>query len=146
MLGRTRTARLGLFTAAGALALSLAFVPAAFAGKGGGKPSGGSGGSGSYTVSLSTPGPYTFGESVYTTTNAPQVSQSYIGMSCVQNGVLVLTGSHANWSGGWYYNWVWVLGPSQVWTGGAADCTLKVFHISNNKQITDATSSFHVDG
>jgi hypothetical protein len=127
------------------LVLSLALVPAALAGKGGG--TGGHGGTstgGSYSVSVSPGGPYSFGEEVWTTTSAPQVSQSYISLLCYQNGVLVLSGSHANWSGGWYYNSPWYLGPTQSWTGGSANCTVSVFHTSNNKQITDATTSFSV--
>jgi hypothetical protein len=134
-----------------AFLVALVLVPAALAGKGGGggKPTGGGGGTtggGGYTVGLSTPGPYTFGETVYTTTNAPQVAMSYVGMSCSENGVLLLSGTHANWSGGWYFNYAWQLGPSQVWGGGPANCTVTVFHISNNKQITDASSTFQVSG
>jgi hypothetical protein len=131
-----------------ALALVLVLVPAALAAKGGGGKSGGGGGSGggSYTVGLTTPGPYYFGQSVYTTTNAPEVAQSYVGMACFQNGVQVMGGSHANWSGGWYFNYAWVLGPSQKWTGGAADCTITVFHLSGGRQVTDATSAFQVNG
>src|SRR4029077_15972257 len=83
------------------LVLSLALVPAAFAGKGGGggKPTGGGGGS--YTIAVSPGTPYTFGQEIWTTTTAPQVSQSYISLVCSQNGAVVLSGTHANWSGGW---------------------------------------------
>jgi hypothetical protein len=127
------------------LVLSLALVPAAFAGKAGGNH-GGSGAGGSYSISVSTPGPYAFGEEVWTTTTAPEVAQSYIGMSCYQSGVLVATGSHANWSGGWYFNYGWFLGPSQKWTAGAATCTFTAFHLTNNKQVTDASTTIQVDG
>jgi hypothetical protein len=148
MFGKTSASRIAHVAI---LVLALALVPAALAAKGdnsgknGGASTGG-GSAGSYTVSVSPAGPYTFGETVSITTNAPQVAQSYIGMSCSENGTLVLSGTHANWSGGLDYGSAWLLGPTQVWGGGAADCTVTVFHLSDSKQITDATTSFHVDG
>jgi hypothetical protein len=146
LIAPSRTVRIALFAA---LVAALALVPIAVAGKngtGGKSGGGGGGGGGSYTVAVTPGGPYTFGEAVYTTTTAPQLDQSYVGMSCWQNGVLVLSGSHANWSGGWYFNYAWYLGPTQKWTGGPASCTATVFHLTNNKQVTDATTSFQVDG
>jgi hypothetical protein len=129
-----------------ALVLALAFVPIAVAAKGG-KPSGGS--SGSYTVTVSPGGPYSFGESIYITTNAPMYpnnSGPWISLACYQNGALVGGWTHAGFPSGWYYNWPYQLGPTQSWAGGAADCKVSVFHQSNNKSITDASTSFHVDG
>jgi hypothetical protein len=134
----------------GALVLALALVPAALAakgGNGGGKPSGG-GSTGSYTVTVSPAGPYTFGEQVYVTTNAPMYPNNtgpWIWMKCYQGGVLVGTWDHAGFPTGWYYNWPYDLGPTQSWSGGAADCTVQVVHTSNNKTVIDATTSFHVD-
>ena len=124
-------------------------VPAALAGKG--RPGGGSGGTtgGSYSVTVSPAGPYTFGQAIYVTTNTPiypNNSGPWIDLSCTQNGAVVASGDHAGFSAGWYYNWPFYLGPTQSWTGGAANCTVKVFHTSNNKQVTDATTSFPVSG
>ena len=123
-------------------------VPAALAGKG--RPGGGSGGTtgGSYSVTVSPAGPYKFGEAIYVTTNAPMYPNNagpYIDLSCTQNGVVVATGDHAGFPAGWYYNWPFYLGPTQSWTGGAANCTVKVFH-TGSKQVTDATTSFPVSG
>jgi hypothetical protein len=132
----------GVVLAGVLLVLSLALVPAAFAGKGG--PGGGGGGGGSYSVSVS-PGPYAFGQEIWTTTNAPQVSQSYISLICSRNGTVVLSGTHANWSGGWYFNSPWYLGPTQSWSGGAANCTVTVFQ-SGKKSVTEATTTFPVNG
>ena len=118
---------------------------AAFAAPHNGDGSGG-GKTGSYSISISPAAPYTFGETVYTTTDAPQVSQSYIYLACYVNGTLVLSEQHANWSGGWLFNSPWTLGPSQMYGGGPSDCTMTVVHQSHNKQVTDAQTSFHIDG
>jgi hypothetical protein len=139
----SKPAPAGAVLAGVALVLSLALVPAALAGKG--QPSGGGGGGG-YSVTVSPAGPYSFGDEIYTTTNAPEVSQSYISLICSQNGAVVLSGSHANWSGGWYYNWPWMLGPTQSWTSGPASCTVTVFQSGGKKTVTEATTSFQVSG
>jgi hypothetical protein len=124
--------------------LSVSIIAADAAGKGGSRTTGGG-----YTVTVSPAGPYTFGQDVYTTTNAPLYPNNtgpWIDMKCVQNGVTVLTGGHAGFEAGWYYNWPWKLGPTQSWSGGAADCTVVVYHQQNNKIVNDATTSFHVNG
>jgi len=109
---------------------------------------GGGGSSGSYTVTITPAGPYLFGEQIYVTTDAPIYPNNtgpWIWLRCYQNGVLVASGDHAGFPDGWYYNWPFNLGPTQSWTGGAADCTVAVVHTNNNKVVTDATTSFHVD-
>jgi hypothetical protein len=116
------------------------------AAKGGGKPSGGSTGSGSYSVTVDQAGPYTFGQSVTFTTNAPTTVGSYLWLKCYQGGTTVLATDHANFSSGWYFGDPFWLGPTQSWSGGSADCTLTVVHTEHNKVITDATTSFRVDG
>lgn len=129
-----------LITAIAALALALA--PVGLAAKGQGGAGGGSG----YTVSVSPAGPYSFGESVFAATNVPDSMYAYISMKCVQNGTVVGTDDHANFPGGWYYQTPFQLGPSLAWTSGAADCTFKVWHYNKNKQVTDASTTIHVDG
>jgi hypothetical protein len=146
-----RTIRIALLAA---LAAALVVVPFALAGKGGGGGGGGGGGStggtgGSYTVTVSPAGPYVFGEAIYVTTNDPVYpnnSGPWIELTCYQNGVLVASGDHAGFSAGWYYNWPFYLGPTQSWSGGAANCNVRVFHTTNTKQVTDATTSFAVSG
>jgi hypothetical protein len=118
------------------------------AAKGGGNAGSGNTSGGSYAVTVSPEGPYGFGETVYVTTNAPIYPNNagpYIGLSCVQGGVKVYDTTHAGFSGGWYYNWPFTLGPTQMWTGGAADCTVWVYHQSRNKLVTDAKTTFHVN-
>ena len=150
MIARTPTRKFPLVVA---LVVALALIPAAVAAKGGGagggRPGGGGTGGGSYSVTVSPAAPYTFGESVYVTTNAPVYPNNtgpWISLACRQNGVVVGGSTHAGFSSGWYYNWPFQLGPSQSWTGGDADCTVTVSHTSNNKSITDASTSFHVYG
>jgi hypothetical protein len=135
-----------LVTAGIAAVAAIVLTAPAFAGKGGAR---GAGTDPSSTVTVSPGGPYVFGESVYTTTDVTVPAGStgpWIGLACYQNGVLVESGSHAGFSGGLGFNYPWVLGQTGLWTSGAGDCTVTVFHQSNNKIVTDATTSFHVDG
>jgi hypothetical protein len=111
-------------------------------------PGGGGGGGGGYSVSISPAGPYHFGQSVWATTDAPMYANGagpYISLTCYQNGIKVGGADHAGFPGGWYYGDAFQLGPSQMWTGGAADCTVTVWHSSNRKMVTDARTSFHVE-
>ena len=124
--------------------LALALVPVAFAGKGNG---GGGTPGGSYTVTVSPAAPYVFGEGIHVTTTDPIYPNGagpYIWLKCYQGGVLVASGDHAAFPGGWYYNWAYNLGPTGSWTGGAANCTVTVVHTNNNKVVTDASTSFQV--
>ena len=113
-----------------------------------GKPGGGSN-TGGYTVTVSPTGPYVFGEDVYVTTNDqiyPNNSGPWINLTCSQNGMVVLTGTHAGFPDGWYYNWPFTLGPTQSWASGSADCVVTVTHQAKNRVVTDATTSFSVNG
>jgi len=128
-----------------------AIAPVALAGKGGGKGAGGAGGNsaGSTTVTVTPGGPYTFGEPVWVTTNAPILPNNagpWIELMCYSNGTLVGSGDHAGFSGGMGYNDPFYLGPTQSWSGGAADCTVTVFHQDSHKFVTDASTTFHVNG
>jgi hypothetical protein len=102
---------------------------------------------GSYTVTVSPDGPYYFGEQIWVTTNDPIYPNGrgpYIWLKCYQNGQIVASGDHAAFPDGWYYNWPFTLGPTQIWTSGAADCTITVIHTRHNRIVVDATTSFHV--
>ena len=125
-----------------ALVLGSLITAPAFAGK----PSGGGTNTGTYSVTVSPGGPYSFGQDVYATTNVPESLSPYIALSCYVNGTLVLGSTHAGFSSGWYYNWPFQLGPSQSWSGGPADCKIAVTHSSRSKTVTDASVSFHVNG
>lgn len=137
----------GAVLAVAALVISLGLVPAAFAGKGGNKPS--SGGSSSLSLVLSTDlnanGVPNWGDTVTynvssTVTNYPQVSTE-----CYQNGALVLQGNAAFYDGNPFAYMDWLQLSSGAWTGGAADCTAKMYYNSHKSTVTLATLSFHVD-
>jgi len=135
-----------LVTAGIAAVAAVLLTAPAFAGKGGSR---GAATDPPYSVTVTPGGPYLFGEAIYTTTDVPVAAGStgpWIGLACYQNGVFVEGGSHAGFPGGMEFNYPWVLGQTGLWTAGAGDCTVTVFHVNNNKVVTDATTSFHVDG
>jgi hypothetical protein len=151
MLGRTRTAHLGLFAAAGALALSLALVPAAFAGKGGGghgKPGGGTtGGSGTLAlVVVSSPSndglPHYSGQITYSVSTTATL-YPYVSTSCYQGTTQVLSDS-----AGFFVSYPW---PSDqtltlrtmLWTSGAADCTATLYSMDSGSKQVLATFAYH---
>lgn len=118
----------------------------------GGKGNGGGGGpqtgSTRYTVTISPSVPYRFGQAIYVTTDTPMYANGdgpYIWLRCSQGGTEVLATDHAGFPTGWYYGDPFYLGPTQMWTSGAADCTVSVVHRARNKFILDAQQSFHVD-
>jgi hypothetical protein len=130
------------FVFAAAALCALLPVTAAVAAKGANRPNGG----GSYSVTVSPAGPYTFGEEVTVATNTPATNSGpWIALACYQNGKVVYGETHAGFAAGWYYNTPFHLGPSLSWTSGAADCTVTVSHQSNNKSITDASTTLHVN-
>lgn len=122
--------------------LALALAPAAFAAKNGGK--GNNSTSTAAGIALSA-GPYNFGGSVSATTAVSADLMPWISMSCTQDGAVVGTATHAGFAGGSYFGSPFNLGPSMSWTGGAADCTFTVVHLSGGKVVTDASTSIHVD-
>jgi hypothetical protein len=118
--------------------------PALAAKGGGGKPSSGSG---SRHVTVDQPAPYAFGQSITVSTDTPVYPDGagpYIWLKCYQSGTLVLATDHAGFADGWYYGDPFWLGPTQMWSGGAATCTVTVVHQSHNKIVTDATTTFEV--
>ena len=126
---------------AAAAALVLAVVPQALAGKKPGQPAGGSSTPPLALMLLdSTDNLAHFGGNVTFKVNT-SVSKPFVNMKCYQNGDWV-----TNQTVGFYPGYPW----SQVfplsswkWTGGAADCTAKLYYTSGRKTITLATLSFH---
>jgi hypothetical protein len=123
-------------------ALILALAPVAFAARGGGGK--GNSSLSANSISLSS-GPYSFGGTVSATTTVSVDLYPWISMSCSQNGDVVGTSTHAAYPGGSYYGSAFNLGPSVSWSGGAADCTFTVVHLTASKVVTDASTSIHVD-
>ena len=128
---------------------ALALVPAALAGKGGGKgghSSAGGGGTVAMVLADDTNGngvanydeKVTFSVATTATTN-PQV-----GLKCYQNGVLVLSGS-AGFGANDHWSWAQVFNLSTTaWTGGAADCTATLYYYNGRGFSTLATTGFSV--
>jgi hypothetical protein len=134
--------------------LALTLVPVSLAGKGG---NGNGGGGTSATIALVmvdpatgltsaalTSGPH-WGDTVKfegTTTSTPNVE-----LVCSQNGTVVYAGLS-----GWYettfadgaFSTRNLKLASQAWSGGAATCTARLYHISGLKTVTDATMQLSV--
>jgi hypothetical protein len=121
--------------------LSLALVPAAFAGKGGNNgPSGG----GSSTITgpvmvtdLNGDGLPNYGDTVTFNVATTATATPYVDLTCSQNGVVVLS---ATWGDFASYPWPWTKDmnlASQMYTGGQAACvaTLYTFNSRAKKQI-----------
>jgi hypothetical protein len=138
------------------LVLSLALVPAAFAGKGsgggsGGHPGGGGGGGGSSGGTVTGPvmkvdnngnGSPNWGDTI-TFNVSTSATWPSVEVDCVQNGALVYQGIV-----GFYPTYAWSRDytlQSYSWTGGAADCTARLYTTGKNgSQQTLATLSFPV--
>ena len=136
----------GAVLAGAVLVVSLALVPAALAGKG--KPGGGGGGS-SLSLVLSTDananGVANWNDTITYNVSTTATSGPQVSTQCYQNGVLVLQGNAAFYDGNPFAYMDWLQLSSGMWTGGAADCTAKMYYNSHKGTVTLATLSFHVD-
>jgi hypothetical protein len=127
---------------------ALVLVPASFAGKGGGggKPGGGGTTTGGGTIALvlinSTDGVAHFGQKVTFSVSTSSTSQPWVDLTCSQNGTVV--SKQANGIFATSLNQTFTLGPTGLWTGGAADCTAALQNWSSSKRTTLATMTFHV--
>jgi hypothetical protein len=125
------------------LALALALAPAAFAGKGGKPGAGGGGGTGaSLTLVLldSTDGLPHFGQNV-TFKVSTSATRPYVNLTCYQGGDWV-----TNQTVGFYAGYPWSQNfplSSWKWTGGAADCTARLYTSTKRGTTTLATLNFH---
>jgi hypothetical protein len=138
----------GALLAVLALVVSLALVPAALAGKG--KPGGGGGGaSSSMSLVLSTDlngnGVPNWDDTITYNVSTSATTSPQVSTACYQNGVLVLHGNAAFYAGNPFAYMDWLQLTSDMWTGGAADCTATMYYSSHKGTVTLATLSFHVD-
>lgn len=126
--------------AAGVVALCLAFVPTALAGKrpGGGKPRGGTG-----TISLvlvnSTDGLAHYGQTVTFDISTTATDEPWVNLKCYQNGTLVAEGWNGYFERSITGRNFGLYSPS--WSGGAADCTAR---LTTPQRTELASTSFHV--
>jgi hypothetical protein len=137
----------GVVTTVVLLVLALAVVPAALAGKG--KPTGGGGGSNSLSLVLSTDqngnGQPNWGDTITYNVSTTATSGPQVSTACYQNGVLVLHADAAFYAGNPFAYMDWLQLTSGMWTGGAADCTARMYYASHKGTATLATLNFHVD-
>jgi hypothetical protein len=126
-----------------ALVLALALVPAALAGKGGNQ--GSSGGSSLSLVLLSSSdGLPHWNQWVTFNVSTTATDKPFVQLNCYQNGAWVYTAS-----AGFFPTYPWAPNfdlASSAWTGGAADCTARLYSTSHGgtRTTTLATMSFHV--
>ena len=127
------------------LCASLTIALPAMAARGGGGPGKGGGGSttGGGTVSINEPAPYHFGQTITFTVSAPGVAQPYVSNQCRQNGTVVSSELHGIFDGYIFGQW-FTLGPTGMWTSGAADCTAQLIDYSGRKPAVLGSTSFHV--
>lgn len=143
-----------LTTAAGfaTLCVMIALAPLASAGKpataGGGKPGGKpSGGSGTITLVLldSTDGLPHWGQHVRFDVTTTATTQPHVSLQCSQDGTLVYSAQTGYYDGyPWPATQTFTL-ASSMWTGGAADCTARLYSLSNSGSTTLATKAIHVE-
>lgn len=136
-----RSTRLSLIAAV--IAVVLALVPVALAGKGG-KPSGG--GTMNLVLLNSTDGLPHFGQKVTFNVSTTATNYPWVTLKCYQGGGLVYEESNGIFATS--LNKVFTLGPTPSWPGGNADCTAYLQDwdsYSKNGRIQTLTSmSFRV--
>jgi hypothetical protein len=122
-------------------ALSLILAPAALAGKGGSKPSGGTTGGGTISLVLvdSTDGLAHYGQTVTFNISTTATSQPWVHLVCKQQGKVVAEGWDGYFDGSLSGRDFRLWSPS--WPGGAADCTAS---LTKPDWSVLATTSFHV--
>jgi hypothetical protein len=123
-------------------ALMIIALPAMAARGGAGKGGGGST-TGGGTISINETAPYHFGQTITFTVSAPGVAQPYVLNQCRQNGTVVSSELHGIFDGYIFGQW-FTLGPTGMWTSGAADCTAQLMDYSGRKPAVLASTTFHV--
>lgn len=143
---RTRTITLMLATA---VAATLVFAPAASAGKptangGGGKPSAGTS-SMTLVVLDSADGLPHWNGNIRFDVSSTATTEPHVDVVCSQAGTVVYTAQTGYFPS---YPWPWTQTfnlSSGAWTGGAADCTAKLYWFNGSKTVVGKTMSFHVE-
>jgi hypothetical protein len=132
--------------AAGVLMLGLLLAtPAAFAGgKGGGSSLSLVQLGGAAAASGASTDPW-FGEQVTFDVHTSSTTPTVVA-ECYQDKTLVYAESHGFWDGS-MFGTIFTLGPTDRWSGGAADCSARLVDYSRGKNgQTLATTTFHVTG
>jgi len=72
-------------------------------------------------------------------------AEPHVSVTCYQNSTLVYSATTGYYSS---YPWPWTNNMqllSNAWTGGAADCSAKLYYFAGKKIPTIATLTFHVN-
>lgn len=103
-----------------------------------------SGGGGSLVLVSPRSGTPVFGDTI-TFDVSTSAAQPFVRLQCYQNGKLGYAETNGFYSG---YPWDtnYQLGPTNVWTGGAASCTADLFVSSRKGTSTLASITFSVAG
>jgi hypothetical protein len=134
----TRKAPIIRFALLALAALALTVAPSALAGKG----KGGTGG-GLTLRPLTTDGLAHYGQQITFDVSTTATPYPQVAVDCSQGGASVYSAS-----AGFYpsYPWPWERNftlASSKWTGGAADCTAKLYYWNGRRFTTITTMSFH---
>ena len=88
----------------------------------------------------------TFGSQVTFNVSTDKTSEPWVDLKCSKGGVLV----YEQWNGfygSYQFGQTFTLGPTQMWTSGAANCTAYLdYFTSNGSARTLASTSFSVAG
>jgi hypothetical protein len=131
-----------------AVLVVLALVPAAFAAKGG-KPNNGNN-TNTSTLSLqlvvdaNADGQPSWGDTVRFVVSNPPTDPN-VELVCSQNGAVVYAAQTGYYANTWPSTGDMILG-SQSWSGGAADCTARLYVFDGSRTDTLVTSSFTATG
>jgi hypothetical protein len=126
-------------------------------GGGGGKGSGGSGGGGTtiigggsfgdpfpkMVIDSNNSGTPNYGDTITFVVSTTATTRPWVRVDCFQGSTMVGGGS-----AGFFPEYLWSQDfglQSASWTGGAADCTAKLYMTDGTSSTTLATRSFHVD-
>lgn len=113
---------------------------------GGGKPNRGTGTIEMYMVTdKNADGKPNYGDAISFHVSIPGITEPHLDLLCYQNGTLVLSGTTGYYS---TYPWPWTNNftlTSNMYTGGAADCTAKLYYFDGRKSPVAQTISFTVN-
>jgi hypothetical protein len=145
ILGSPKHHRRTLGVAGLVLTALVAFAPAAGAAKSSApKPTGGSGSSLSLVLLDSTDGLAHYGQHITWNVSTTATTQPFVSVQCSHAGTVVYstyTGYFADFA--WPWTQTMTL-SSNAWTGGAADCSARLYSSSSTgKTTTLATTTFH---
>ena len=86
-----------------------------------------------------------YGQQVTFNVSTTATTEPHVSLDCYQGGTLVY-GAVAGFFDGYPWPWTQIMPlSSPAWTGGAADCTAKLYYFSGTKTVTLSTMNVHVE-